>query len=231
MKNLLYVAMIFALLQLTSCSSRVYVAGGGGFHSAPPAWAVGHVHQASMRYYYVPSINLYYDSFTGAYYWHNGFRWRRSMRVPPMYANYNFRSAHFTQINFNGTRPYRDNRRHQRLYSRSQNMNQSTPRGNRRIEGQNRRIESRNNRAVRPENNSRSNRRQSVDAPARRQRRVEAPAQRQRNVQAAPNRNSRRSQVNSAPSRSNRGGSQVRSSSRSSRSAGTAPSSGRRSRR
>jgi hypothetical protein len=124
MKNLVYLLLIVASVQLTSCVRRTVYVSSGTTVVGPPVWAPAHGFRSQMRYYYVPDIRLYYDTFTGAYIWHDGYIWQRSMMVPAMYSGYNFRNAYAFQINYRGTTPYRDNYRHHRQYvARNSNVN------------------------------------------------------------------------------------------------------------
>ncbi|MFN6945585.1 MAG: hypothetical protein ACK4ND_11605 [Cytophagaceae bacterium] len=238
MKNVLYLILACVVLQLSSCASHVYVRRPAvGVYVGPPAWAPSYAYRSSLRYYYVPEANLYYDTFTGAYLYNDGLMWRRSMHLPAMYVGFNFSRAYVTQVNYRGTTPYRDNMRHQRQYvSRARSYNNSgsvnAPRQNRSVyQGVSGRTQQGRDTQIRRQNpsvNGNSNPGRRVE-PARVPSRVNSGPSRNPSIHSTPRSiqrgsstpNSRSPQIRSAPSGSRsmpaRNGGSMRS----------APSSGR----
>ncbi len=61
---------------------------------APPAWAPNEPDVASAHYYYLPDIEVYYDTWNSEFVYMDGGSWVYSSTLPPAYAGYNLYNQH-----------------------------------------------------------------------------------------------------------------------------------------
>ncbi len=97
--------MFAALIMLASSfTSRAQVSLSVHI-GTPPVWAPP-VYAHTIRYYYIPEIDSYYDAVNQGYYYNNGPGWVFSASLPGIYAGYNIGSLHTVAVNYYGARPY-----------------------------------------------------------------------------------------------------------------------------
>lgn len=71
----------------------------------PPPW--GPVGYASVEYYYLPDIQVYYDVPRAQFIYLNGGVWKRSRHLPGYCKNYNLYNGYKVVLNnYHGSRPY-----------------------------------------------------------------------------------------------------------------------------
>ena len=81
----------------------------------PPPWAPPYDNVSTVRYYYLPDYELYYDVWDGAFWYPNGGGWVSSVTLPPAYAEVDLIAAFVVLIDRDEVRPwehhsyYRDN--------------------------------------------------------------------------------------------------------------------------
>jgi len=101
----LSLTMLAALIMLASAfTSRAQVSLSVHIGS-PPVWAPP-VYAHTIRYYYIPEIDSYYDAVNQGYYYNDGPSWVFSASLPGIYASYNIGSLHHIAVNYYGARPY-----------------------------------------------------------------------------------------------------------------------------
>ena len=71
----------------------------------PPVWAPP-AYAHTVRYYYIPEIDCYYDAVRAGYYYNDGPGWSFSASLPGIYASYNVGRLHHVVVNYYGARPY-----------------------------------------------------------------------------------------------------------------------------
>jgi hypothetical protein len=90
-------------LSLATCQSSY----GQVFISyTPPFWAPPYDNVSTVRYYYFPDYNMYYDVWDRQYYYLNGSDWIASPDLPPMWAGIDLSSSYVVLINRNQRNPW-----------------------------------------------------------------------------------------------------------------------------
>ncbi len=83
----------------------------------PPAWAPPYDNVSSIRYYYLPDYDIYYDVWDGLF-WYAGpdGEWISSEGLPPQYANIDLGGAFIVLIDRNISRPWSNYSYYRRNY-------------------------------------------------------------------------------------------------------------------
>ncbi|HXC04940.1 MAG TPA: hypothetical protein VNZ86_09325, partial [Bacteroidia bacterium] len=91
---------------LTFLSSCFYTPPAQGYRPPPPppppvysyqgtpGWAPYYENPASVRYYYIPDMQCYYDVYAQQYIYNDNGMWVHSMYQPPMYSSYNMNNGY-----------------------------------------------------------------------------------------------------------------------------------------
>ena len=75
----------------------------------PPPWAPPYDNESSIRYYYLPDYDMYYDVWDGQFWYAgSGGEWISSEGPPPQYAGVDFNGAFVVLIDRNISRPWRN---------------------------------------------------------------------------------------------------------------------------
>jgi hypothetical protein len=101
---LLTVGVSFGL-SLASCETsygqvHVYL------NYVPPSWAPPYDNVSTIRYYYLPDYDMYYDVWERQYYYFDGNEWVATYDVPPMLSGVSLSSAFVVLINRSVDRPW-----------------------------------------------------------------------------------------------------------------------------
>jgi len=90
-------------VSLTTCEASY----GQVFISyTPPFWAPPYDNVSTVRYYYFPDYNMYYDVWDREYYYENGSDWVATSDLPPMWAGVDLSSSYVVLINRNQRNPW-----------------------------------------------------------------------------------------------------------------------------
>ena len=90
-------------LSLVSCETsygQVYTT------YAPPEWAPPYDNVSTIRYYYLPDYDMYYDVWERQYYYFDGSQWIATYDLPPMWAGASLSSAFVVLIDRGVDRPW-----------------------------------------------------------------------------------------------------------------------------
>ncbi len=79
---------------------RVYV------NYVPPDWAPPYDNESSIRYYYLPDYDMYYDVWERQYFYLDGGQWVASYELPPMWAGISLATAFIVLIDRDVDRPW-----------------------------------------------------------------------------------------------------------------------------
>lgn len=71
----------------------------------PPVWAPP-AYAHTVRYYYIPEMDCYYDAARAGYYFNRGGGWRYTAYLPAEYRGYDIGRYHHVVVNYYGERPY-----------------------------------------------------------------------------------------------------------------------------
>jgi len=96
------VSAFLMLIAVTTAKAQVSLSVHIG---TPPVWAPP-VYAHTIRYYYIPEIDSYYDAQRGGYYYYDGPNWVFSASLPGFYAGYNIGTLHHVPVRYYGDRPY-----------------------------------------------------------------------------------------------------------------------------
>jgi len=83
-----------------------------------PAWGPSGYNHAD--FYYIPSINAYYDIMRGQYVYMNGNRWTYGAQLPPRYRNFDLYRSY--KVVINRPSPFMQNRNDVAMYGRYRNV-------------------------------------------------------------------------------------------------------------
>lgn len=83
-----------------------------------PAWGPSGYNHAD--FYYIPSINVYYDVMRGQYVYMNGNRWIYGAQLPPTYRNFDLYRSY--KVVVNRPTPYMQNRNDIAMYGKYRNV-------------------------------------------------------------------------------------------------------------
>lgn len=83
-----------------------------------PAWGPSGYNHAD--FYYIPSINVYYDIMRGQYVYMNGNRWMYGAQLPPRYRNFDLYRSY--KVVINRPSPFMQNRNDVAMYGRYRNV-------------------------------------------------------------------------------------------------------------
>lgn len=98
----LFIVGILMLLASNAIQAQVSVNVNVG---NPPPW--GPVGYASVNYYYLPDIQVYYDVPASQFIYLNGGTWIRSRHLPGRYKNYNLYNGYKVVLtDYRGPKPY-----------------------------------------------------------------------------------------------------------------------------
>ncbi len=97
--------MLSALLMLIAVNTSKAQVSFSVHIGSPPVWAPPE-YAHTIRYYYIPEIDSYYDAQRGGYYYNDGPSWVFSASLPGIYAGYNIGSLHHVAVRYYGDRPY-----------------------------------------------------------------------------------------------------------------------------
>lgn len=143
MKNIIATfALAGALLLGKTSQAQVNVSINIG--QGQPSWAPVN-NQAP--YYYIPSMNAYYNVASQLYYFLSGGRWVGRRSLPQQYRNYDMNNMY--KVPMNNSRPFRNNNQHRQQYSQfadQQKHDQQTIRDYRQGQGGGNQRQGQNNR-------------------------------------------------------------------------------------
>jgi hypothetical protein len=91
---------ILVLISLTIFVSDVYAQGG------PPPWAPAKGYRAKARYTYFPSLNFYFDSKIGIYFFLESGKWVQKNSLPDKYKNYKWKNYKYEEFNWDNNQPW-----------------------------------------------------------------------------------------------------------------------------
>ena len=101
MKKLSYIIVMLFLITVKSNAQIVKVDN----HYGPPVWAPKA--PATVKYYYLPDIQTYYDVPAQRYIYNNNGTWVRTASLPTYYKGYNLRSGRTVYLtDYRGNTPY-----------------------------------------------------------------------------------------------------------------------------
>lgn len=108
--NSVIVGMLFFLATTLSAQVSVKVNRGG-----PPVWAPAA--PAEVQFYYLPDLEVYYDSPAQRYISFNNGAWIRSANLPNRYRGYDLYQSHPVYlIDYKGKKPYAHYKEHKVKY-------------------------------------------------------------------------------------------------------------------
>lgn len=106
--------IILACLFLTSVFSNAQVATHKKAVSKP-SW--GPISSTDFRYYYLPDIDIYYDTVTSEFIYDKKGKWIREKSLPSRCREYNLYEGYKVIINdYNGNSPYKYHQKHLARY-------------------------------------------------------------------------------------------------------------------
>jgi hypothetical protein len=97
--------MLTALIVLVSINTSKAQVSFSVHIGTPPVWAPP-AYAHTVRYYYIPEMDCYYDASRSGYYYNNGGSWVFSAYAPAAYRGYDVGRFHHIVVNYNGNRPY-----------------------------------------------------------------------------------------------------------------------------
>jgi hypothetical protein len=118
-KTPVFLALMLALTFYTS-SSEAQIRIGASIdvqNYVPPSWAPPYDNTSSIRYYYLPDYDMYYDVWDGQF-WYAGpnGEWIYSEGLPPQYAGIDLGGAFMVLIDRNISRPWMNEGYYRRNY-------------------------------------------------------------------------------------------------------------------
>ena len=100
---------IFAASTQAQISVRVHI-------GTPPAW--GPAGYSSVRYYYLPDVEAYYDVQNSMFIYMSGNTWVHRAYLPARYKNYDLYGGYKVVMNYHGNAPYSNFREYRTKYAR-----------------------------------------------------------------------------------------------------------------
>lgn len=101
----LTLTILSALLMLIAVNTTKAQVSLSVHIGSPPVWAPP-AYAHTVRYYYIPEIDSYYDASRQGYYYNDGPNWVFSASLPGIYARYDVARLHHVVVNYYGDRPY-----------------------------------------------------------------------------------------------------------------------------
>lgn len=103
----LFLTLLFAGFMSAGCSAQHTVTRAA---IIVPTWAPPYTHVESVRYYFLPDIDVYYDVFSGEFVYWDGFEWVYTQDLPVIYEPYDLYTAYVVILNEHVVRPWRRNK-------------------------------------------------------------------------------------------------------------------------
>lgn len=72
----------------------------------PPPWAPAKGYRAKARYTYFPSLNFYFDTKIGIYFFLEAGIWVQKTSLPVKYKNYNWGNYAYEEFDWNNNQPW-----------------------------------------------------------------------------------------------------------------------------
>lgn len=72
----------------------------------PPPWAPAKGYRAKARYTYFPSLNFYFDTKIGIYFFLEAGFWVQKTSLPVKYKNYNWSHYAYEEFDWNNNQPW-----------------------------------------------------------------------------------------------------------------------------
>lgn len=104
MKRISFIMLVAFIMLMGINTSKAQVSVSLNIGS-PPVWAPP-VYAHTIRYYYIPEVDCYYDAVRAGYYYNSGPRWVFSAYLPGAYRDYDIASCHHVAVNYYGSQPY-----------------------------------------------------------------------------------------------------------------------------
>lgn len=95
-KKLILLCLVFISL----ATSEIQAQGG------PPPWAPAKGYRAKARYTYFPSLNFYFDTKVGVYFFLEAGIWTKRSSLPPAYNNYNWSKYKYEEFDWDNNQPW-----------------------------------------------------------------------------------------------------------------------------
>ena len=92
--------IVLLLISVGTFAGNVIAQGG------PPPWAPAHGYRAKARYTYFPSLNFYFDTKAGHYYFLEGGSWIKRTSLPSAYKNYNWSKYKNEEFDWTSNQPW-----------------------------------------------------------------------------------------------------------------------------
>jgi hypothetical protein len=99
MKKLILLPLVM-LISFATITNDVYSQGG------PPPWAPAKGYRAKARYTYFPSLNFYFDTKIGIYFFLEAGFWVQKTSLPVKYKNYNWSNYKYEEFDWSTNKPY-----------------------------------------------------------------------------------------------------------------------------
>jgi hypothetical protein len=99
MKKMKFVAILL-VVSFTILIGDVNAQGG------PPPWAPAKGYRAKARYTYFPSLNFYFDTKIGIYFFLETGFWVQKTSLPVKYKNYNWSHYAYDEFDWNNNQPW-----------------------------------------------------------------------------------------------------------------------------
>jgi len=99
MKKMKFLTLLFVLF-FTLLIIDVNAQGG------PPPWAPAKGYHAKSRYTYFPSLNFYFDTKIGIYFFLESGIWVQKSSLPSKYKNYNWSHYTYEEFDWNNNHPW-----------------------------------------------------------------------------------------------------------------------------
>ena len=142
--------LVFAASTQAQISVRVHI-------GTPPAW--GPAGYSSVRYYYLPDVEAYYDVQNSMFIYMSGNTWVHRAYLPTRYKNYDLYGGYKVVMNYHGNAPYSNFREYRSKYARGyhgkaqRNIGEGNDRNNHQFKAEDRR----------PDNGKQMQRKESKD--------------------------------------------------------------------
>jgi hypothetical protein len=108
-------SILLLLISIGTMAAEVNAQGG------PPPWAPAHGYHAKARYTYFPSLNFYYDTKVGVYFFLDGSSWIKRTTLPSSYKNYNWSKYKNEEFDWSNNQPW------EKHYSNGKKKSSSNP--------------------------------------------------------------------------------------------------------
>ncbi|MGL6267652.1 MAG: hypothetical protein ACRC2O_06980 [Chitinophagaceae bacterium] len=99
MKKIKFLALLL-VVSFSLLVNDIYAQGG------PPPWAPAKGYRAKARYTYFPSLNFYFDTKIGIYFFLDAGIWVQKTSLPVKYKNYNWGNYKYEEFDWSNNQPW-----------------------------------------------------------------------------------------------------------------------------